>query len=175
MDFTRRKEFCESIIRNTKETQKGCLEYQGSLSVKTRGCYGVVWISEVKKSFRAHRIVLITKTKKKGVGLDACHKCDNPRCVNPKHLFWGSRLENVRDCIAKGRKAVAPTVWGENVKVSKLSPKKVLRIREILSSSNIPMRKIGKKFGVTHKIISEINSKKLWKHLKDRHKGPSYR
>lgn len=36
-------------------------------------------------------------------GLEICHRCDNPLCCNPKHLFAGSRLENAHDMVAKGR------------------------------------------------------------------------
>lgn len=34
---------------------------------------------------------------------EACHSCDNPPCVNPAHLWWGTRIENLQDCAAKKR------------------------------------------------------------------------
>lgn len=41
-------------------------------------------------------------------GMNVCHRCDTPACINPEHLFLGTAMDNVRDCIAKGRKASVP-------------------------------------------------------------------
>ena len=52
----------------------------------------------------AHRAVLCMVTgATMDIPMDACHRCDNRGCVNPDHLFWCTRLTNMRDCMAKGR------------------------------------------------------------------------
>lgn len=52
----------------------------------------------------AHRMALILHSKKDMLGMHACHRCDNPICCNPSHLFWGTPLDNTRDCMEKQRR-----------------------------------------------------------------------
>jgi hypothetical protein len=51
----------------------------------------------------AHRFSLQIATTQEGAGLFACHHCDNPPCVNPDHLFWGTGFDNHTDARRKGR------------------------------------------------------------------------
>jgi hypothetical protein len=74
--------------------------------------------------------------------LDVCHRCDNPACFYPKHLFVGTRLENVKDCVAKNRHS-----FGEKHGLSKLSNADVVEIH-MLHSQGKSLLYISDKFGV---------------------------
>ena len=67
---------------------------------------------------------------------DVCHSCDNPSCVNPDHLFLGSRSDNMKDCVRKGRFAINKPTLGRTNELSpatKFSDKDVALIRELYS------------------------------------------
>jgi hypothetical protein len=61
------------------------------------------------KPVRGHRFSYELKYGKIPRGFFACHRCDNPSCVNPDHVFLGTQADNIADCISKGRNAKGQT------------------------------------------------------------------
>lgn len=88
-------------------------------------------------------------------GMCVCHRCDNPKCANPDHLFLGTRKENMIDSAKKGRKAV------------KLTAADVIEIRRLRRETNLSYEKIGKLFNVQNPCVFKICRGERWGHLED--------
>jgi hypothetical protein len=76
----------------------GCWEWVGSVN---KAGYGSIYVDG--KNVRAHRYSYLLHYGPFDGNLFVCHKCDNPKCVNPEHLFLGTCLDNTRDSVRKGR------------------------------------------------------------------------
>ncbi len=93
-------------------------------------------------------------------GLCACHKCDNPSCVRPDHIFLGTKAENNRDCKAKKRNNI-----GSRNGQSVLDENSVKKIKLLLKSKAVSLHRIGRMFSVHHATIWDIKMKKTWRHV----------
>lgn len=76
----------------------GCWQWTGALNNKGYGRFKIEGklVSPHRFSYYVHVGGLLD-------GVDVCHRCDNPKCVRPSHLFQGSRSDNMKDCLEKGR------------------------------------------------------------------------
>jgi hypothetical protein len=110
------------------------------------------------KQVAAHRYSWILVNGNIPKGLCVCHKCDNPKCVNPSHLFLGTVADNNLDKKLKGRQ---PPVIGEKNPRAKLTEENVREIRRlhILGESGASL---GRKFGVVKEEIYDIVKRKRW-------------
>jgi len=115
----------------------------GQISVGGKGKGG-------KRLVGTHRVSWMVHNGPIPAGLIVCHRCDNPPCVNPDHLFLGTKAENSLDMVRKGRQK-----RGESLPQSKLTD---AQIQEIKSLTNIPQRQIGKMFGISQGAVSMIRS-----------------
>jgi hypothetical protein len=88
-----------------------------------------------------------------------CHRCDNPPCVNPEHLFLGTRKDNTEDAISKNRFA-----RGERSGQSKLTTEQVITIRS-LAKSGVSGHKIATQFNVHFVTVYKIIRRVTWKHV----------
>lgn len=113
--------------------------------------YGV--LPSNKKNIRAHRFSYELHIGQIPNGLVICHRCDNPGCVNPNHLFSGTAKDNAQDSLQKGRHYV-----GEKNGRSKLTQENV---KEILNSS-LNGQQLANKFSVTRATINRIKRREGW-------------
>jgi len=143
-----------SSVEYIVDGSTGCWEWQRS---KTKEGYGTVSISGTKTT--AHRHYYKGFVGPVPDELDVCHTCDNPGCVNPRHLFLGTRKENMEDCAAKGRVA-----RGERLSL-KLTDENVANIKELLQQGIVMQKDIAMMFGVSPHNITDIKKGKTWKHI----------
>ncbi len=113
------------------------------------------------KTLRSHRVayeLIFGETPEK---MKVLHKCDNPKCCNPSHLFLGTQINNIQDMVSKGRQKGAP---GERRRNHKLTTSQVQSIREQYAAGGITYQQLADKFGVVSRHVSDIVRGKKWKH-----------
>ena len=114
------------------------------------------------KDKRAHRIAYaLFHGEEPPSNILICHRCDNPSCVNPKHLFAGTNGDNVRDMVRKGHHR---DISGEANPMAKLTEADVIEIRKMIADG-FSKRIIAHQFGVSERYIYYIVTKRTWKHI----------
>lgn len=148
-------QFWESVNR----TDDGCWEWQRSRLPKGygHGRFG-------RRHIYAHRIAWeLANGQAVPDGLCVLHRCDNPPCCNPEHLFVGTHLDNAQDRDRKGRKAPVPK--GEAHGLHKLTDHGVREIRA-LRAAGVPFQRIADQFGVHERTVIKVVRNETWSHVR---------
>lgn len=170
------------IQERTKINSLGCWIWQGAKNPKG---YGKININY--KTVASHRLSYVLFNGDIKAGLYVCHTCDNPSCINPKHLFLGTAQDNTHDCFNKGRDKrkgrklssihrarigdfqrgkscpQRGRKGGENPS-AKLNSHSVIEIRR-KHAAGIKMKDLVSEYKVHRSTILCIIKRKTWKHI----------
>jgi len=135
-----------------EESLTGCWPWNGS---KVYAYGGLKWEG---KSRRAHRIAWMLTFGPIPDELCVCHKCDNPLCCNPNHLFLGTEADNVNDKVSKLRHA-----FGVNHGRAKVTDEQVSCIR--LQAKILTQTELARLFQLSRAQIQNIIFRRQWRHV----------
>lgn len=143
----------------------GCWIFTGALN---ESGYGVIGRGgRGTGTTRAHRIVYENLVGPIPAGLFVCHRCDQPACCNPHHLFLGTNAENMADCKRKGRDSKPPRnlhVVGEVHPGHKLTAEQVIEMRG-LREAGWTLQELADRYGVHSVSVYKITKRIRWKHV----------
>lgn len=140
--------------------ERGCWIWQKK---RSRNGYGELGYGGGKNA-RAHRVSYEVFNGPIGERLDVCHRCDVRACVNPAHLFLGTRSDNLRDASAKNRTSRTHQKKGAAHPSAKLTDATVLSILARLKAGE-PKARIARSVGVSDRVILLISRGEAWAHI----------
>lgn len=147
----------DKLFNKAMICENGCWEYAGLRDEKG---YGTIWSDG--KHQRAHRVAFILCVDDIPEGMQVCHSCDNPPCVNPAHLFVGTNKDNSDDMWVKGRGVTSP---GQSHGMAKLLEREVLQIKKLIAEGILNSREIGDLYCVHKATIKDIKAGRTWSHI----------
>lgn len=133
-----------------------CWEWSGCLNNRGYGQFNIGGKAEL-----AHRVSWEIANGSIPDGLNALHRCDNPCCVRPDHLFLGTLSDNSNDMVRKGRRTYPKGV----IYANKLTETQVLEIRAFTPLAYGDIVKLANKHGVGANTIRDIRSRRTWRNL----------
>jgi hypothetical protein len=145
------------LHERSKPVSTGCILWTGCHSEYG---YGVLArnINQIQKTYRVHRLAWeVANSRPIPDGYCVCHSCDVRDCINPQHLFLGTKADNNHDRWGKNRRGKLLT--GEDHQNSKITWKDVEAIRQSSDSQRV----LAARHGISKTEISRIKSGRYWK------------
>ena len=156
-DIVERLRAAESRFHASYE-QRGpdeCWDWRG---MKFRNGYGRFFVA--RTSITAHRAMRVLQSGPIPREIEVCHSCDNRACVNPGHLFLGTRKDNATDKVRKNRQA---RQFGEDNPSAKLTPADVEKVLR----SEQPHRSLARRLGVSERLVRQIRKGQIWQRVRE--------
>lgn len=185
------------VARFWSKVQKsdGCWLWTGPVKSRAHP-YGRFWVSPERKHVKAHRIAWELEHGTIPEKLHVLHRCDNPRCVRPDHLWLGTHRQNMQDMAAKGRAAIVRSgeAWwrvhaahveaktgrrqtktenyrrGEDTHQAKLTEKEVLQLRQqwaLRAGEKGLSEALARERGLVRQTVWQIVTRRTWRHVGD--------
>lgn len=145
-------------------SDNGCWEWK---NYRDNFGYGTIWWKG--KPRLAHRVAYEISNGDIDNNLLVCHRCDNPKCCNPDHLFLGTNKDNVIDRNKKGRQARPK---GESNSQSKLTWEIAGEIRRRYQSGGVSQRSLASEYGVNQSQVYRIVNNLRW--ISGEHEADAY-
>ena len=145
------------LLSATITTETGCMEWQ-----RRRSPTGYGEVGAGGRKYRTHRLMTFLVYGLPKPGDHALHSCDNPPCINPDHLRWGTHQENMADRVTRKRGA---SNKGEKHYFAKLNEDKVKLIR-IMSANGATLKEMADYFGCSSGAIAGVKFNRTWTHVK---------
>jgi len=140
-------------LKVDRRGQEDCWAWAGGCD---HGGYGRIKAAGERRNLAAHRVAWEFRYGPIPGGLCVLHRCDNPGCVNPEHLFLGTVADNNRDKKEKGR-----STRGESNHHSRLTEWQAIAIR----SDCRARRAIAADYGICESQVGHIRAKRRWGHI----------
>lgn len=137
----------------------GCWIWTGAVDSSGYGWIGVVG----RKTRAAHRLSYEWHNGEILPGKCVCHRCDNPGCVNPDHLWLGTHADNIRDRDRKGR-CNGGSKPGEDAAHALLKDDDVITIRKLCAAGH-QQKDVAERFGVHKATVNDVVLRKTWGHI----------
>ena len=149
-----------------------CWPWTGGVNARRDG-YGRFWVKRIE--YRTNRMAFWLRYGVDPAEQDVCHRCDNPPCCNPAHLFLGTRAVNLADMRQKNRQATGDrhglrrhpdaAAKGGQLPQTKLTVNQVVEIRTRYALGGVRQVDLAAEYGVDQANVSAIVLRKSWKHI----------